>query len=366
MIEYAKSRIMVVFPGRKGAGPKYAFEMTKALLGLGLHADIILSQAIHNKKDWESLENCEITYIPTYDNLIEFFNRTLAFPFKVKPLIKKYRGRTYDFCYVPMIQPWTYFILKTLHLNNIVTTLHDPIPHKGTGKIFNILCKKTIGISTKIVILSKSFLDYTSSAYRKDTKDIIHIPHGTFLYTTSYSPKLNYISEYNFLFFGRISPYKGIDILLEAYQELSTEYSNISLTIAGSGDLSEYKELLCNISNLNLINQFIPDQEVSSYFKIKNGIVVLPYIEATQSGVIPIAMQERTPIIITKLKGLLEQTENGKYATVTDPTSSDLKNAMKSVIENYPKCKRIADASYDYVQQFSWDKLADRLINSLT
>lgn len=149
----------------------------------------------------------------------------------------------------------------------------------------------------------------------------------------------------NFLFFGRIEKYKGIQLLAKAYKELVQTHSlNITLTIAGSGNLAEYREEFRNIPNVTIINRYIPDNEIGQYFSIPNTIVVLPYIDASQSGVIPIALEYNTPIIASETGGLKEQLNNGEigiFCKVNDINSLKEKwHGAYTIRENLKKNKK--------------------------
>ena len=84
------------------------------------------------------------------------------------------------------------------------------------------------------------------------------------------------------LFFGSVNTYKGVDLLLEAF-ERSKVMGCIKLVIAGRGESYEIHS-----DNIIRINRFIDDEEVSVLFK-KARLVVYPYISATMSGVLSLA-----------------------------------------------------------------------------
>lgn len=117
-----------------------------------------------------------------------------------------------------------------------------------------------------------------------------------------------------YLFFGRIDKYKGLSTLLLAYNDFSQ--SDILLVVAGSGQLTNYEQKLAESNRkVILINRFIEDGEMN--WLIRNArAVVLPYIEATQSGVIPIAYAYGVPVITSDTEGLTQTVEDGKTGIV--------------------------------------------------
>lgn len=119
--------------------------------------------------------------------------------------------------------------------------------------------------------------------------------------------KLNLSTEKNYLlFFGLIRPYKGLELLLNALQE----HPHLHLMIVGECYESEYKYRSI-INRLKLEkrvvfeNRFVNDQEVAYYFSAADSIV-LPYISASQSGVIALAYHFEIPLLVTDHKGLAD------------------------------------------------------------
>ena len=106
------------------------------------------------------------------------------------------------------------------------------------------------------------------------------------------------------LFFGLVRQYKGLDILLEAMPAVIKALENVHLIVAGKFYEPEqkYRQLMANLGitdQVTLINQYIPNEAVSTYFQAAD-VLVLPYRSATQSGVIQVAYHFCLPIILTK------------------------------------------------------------------
>ena len=114
------------------------------------------------------------------------------------------------------------------------------------------------------------------------------------------------------LFFGLIRKYKGLDILLRAFDTLPDDYQ---LVIAGEpyGDFSEYAALIDASpakERIRLFCNYIPDSEVKYFFSASDA-VVLPYRSATQSGVNALACNFGVPMIVTDT-GSLRRTVEGR------------------------------------------------------
>jgi glycosyltransferase involved in cell wall biosynthesis len=109
------------------------------------------------------------------------------------------------------------------------------------------------------------------------------------------------------LFFGFIRDYKGLDILIKAFDLLDESYQ---LVIAGEsyGSFEKYQHLIDSVKNKNQIhvfNDYISDEQVPDFFSAAD-VCVLPYKSATQSGITSIAYHFDLPLIATDVGGLKE------------------------------------------------------------
>jgi glycosyltransferase involved in cell wall biosynthesis len=135
-------------------------------------------------------------------------------------------------------------------------------------------------------------------------------------------------NRFTFLFFGRISPYKGIDLLLEAFIKIKNQLDKVNLIIAGNGkywfDISKYKQQ----KDIEIINRYISNDELVSLIQ-QSDIVVCPYKDATQSGVIMSAFALNKPVIATRTGGLPEMVADKKTGYLIEANSIDaLCNSM--------------------------------------
>jgi glycosyltransferase involved in cell wall biosynthesis len=128
------------------------------------------------------------------------------------------------------------------------------------------------------------------------------------------------------LFFGMIRPYKGLEVLLYAMQEVARQIDCLLMIV---GEFYEPKEKYDSLirqlgleSHVVVFDQYVKNEEVSLYF-CASDVVVLPYIEATQSGIVQIAFGLNKPVITTNVGGLPEAVEDGKTGFVVDPQSPD-------------------------------------------
>ena len=123
------------------------------------------------------------------------------------------------------------------------------------------------------------------------------------------------------LFFGLIRKYKGLHHLIDAMTMLP-DHLKCRLVIAGEfyDDKGPYLSKIAKdglSEKVQVVDEYIPNEQVSMYFRAAN-VVALPYVSATQSGIVQIAFGLGTPVITTNVGGLPEVVDNGKTGYIVD------------------------------------------------
>jgi glycosyltransferase involved in cell wall biosynthesis len=132
------------------------------------------------------------------------------------------------------------------------------------------------------------------------------------------------------LFFGRVWPYKGLKYLLAAMPLITAEFPEVKLIIAGKGEnLKKYFPNGCEHPNIEILNDFIPPEMVASFFQ-RSTIVVLPYIEASQSGVVALAYGMGKLVVASAIGGLQEIVKSGQDGLLVPP--GDIQALAEAVI----------------------------------
>ena len=337
---------------------------------LGLIALIMVSPSfITNKNSWVKLqkenENLDCIYIDTYNNKFEFIFSTLRFLFKINDIRRVIESFSPDVLYIPMKHFWDKFVVRSVNVKCTVQTIHDVILHEGENSLQSRIIDKVFSYKTdKYIILSEVFKkDLEYRGVKAD--DICVIPHAVF---KGYKISNKYIDTNVFhnriLFFGRIIKYKGLDVLLKALPNIVEKHTDVKLVIAGDGDISQYDEILQNCHEyVELHNRWISDDEVEGFF-LGSDLVVLPYIHASQSGVVSLAYSFGVPAVVTNLGGLPEQVQNGITGIVIDPNDiNQLANSINKLLDNPDLLKEMKRNALDYSDKFTWEHSAKVLVN---
>jgi len=145
------------------------------------------------------------------------------------------------------------------------------------------------------------------------------------------------------LFFGRIKPYKGLEYLITAFQALASRYDDYQLIITGQvekGFESYWESIQREIQDYVEAGQiiprieFIPDSEIEVYFKAAD-VLVLPYKDIFQSGVIFLGYNFGLPVIAADVGSLREEIIEGTTGFVFRPEDpTDLARALEQYFES--------------------------------
>jgi glycosyltransferase involved in cell wall biosynthesis len=369
--------LLVNYLGKKGAGPMLTYNFVTNLLDRQNNIKIIvlLSRHIENKFLWEKLENIEIYFIPTYTNKLSFiFNTFFVLPFLLLYIKLKFSKFVFDNIFVPMVTPWSYFFNRFSFKNKkIVVTVHDPIQHIGEKSLFlKFLLKLDYHNADYLIVLSQKFIPVVSNLFAKSPDNIFYfkLPIDDYYLNLHNSKKdrSNFLykeNKFNLLFFGRFSLYKGLETLASAYKLLVKDHKDqFTLTVAGSGDFSSFSKYFIDLPNFTLINKWFDDNSISELFMGENIIVILPYLEATQSGIIPLASSFYLPIISSKVGGLDEQISDFNTGILFEPKNvEDLKEKILLLVNDNSLRLRIIQNLKNSNQNNSWQIFVEKYLN---
>jgi len=178
-------------------------------------------------------------------------------------------------------------------------------------------------------------------------------------------------SERTILFFGRIRPYKGLEYLLDAFRRLTSEQEDYRLIIAGEpkkGEENYLKEIRQRLDQgfdhgkITQRIQFIPDEEMELYLKAAD-VLVLPYNDIFQSGVLFLAYSFGLPVIATDVGSFREEIIQGRTGFVCRPKDSlDMADTIKKYFTSalYKDLNRQRQEIRDYAySQHSWAAVAE-------
>lgn len=176
--------------------------------------------------------------------------------------------------------------------------------------------------------------------------------------------KLQFEDKKVILFFGYIKPYKGLELLINSVPLILEKLPDAHLMIVGEvyGDDLVYFKLIeqLNLKNeITFLNRFASNEEVELYYKAAD-VLALPYLSATQSGVVQIAYDFGLGAVCTPVGGLPELVIEGKTGIVAKEVSEE---AFAEAIVEFFKLDKEEIATNILVEKskYSWEKFAELL-----
>ncbi|NJO87646.1 MAG: glycosyltransferase [Chloroflexia bacterium] len=196
-------------------------------------------------------------------------------------------------------------------------------------------------------------------------KPFISSPFGKLEIYEQYKTEHLNFPDCDVLFFGRISPYKGIEYFIEAVNKLKKDFINIKAIIAGSGEFYFDTTSIFKDQAFTVINKFLQSDELVALIK-GCKIVICPYIDATQSGVAMTAFTFNKPVIATDTGGFKDVIINGLngFLVPTKDSEAIYERAKLLLLDDKllgQMCDNIAIQGDS--GEFSWNNIAENYVS---
>lgn len=262
-------------------------------------------------EDYMPMDNVYISNEPTG----RFGLKSLWLEFKTFQFIRK---QEFDIIHYVEDPSPLFSLLLWFFRKKLVVTIHDGRPHTGDDNRKSQFVRRRLKSYVKrFLLLNKKENKLFEKGYGVNPEYIYNSHLGYYemlhMYGNKTLKKQNYI-----LFFGRISPYKGIEYLLKAMRIVHKVLPETRVIIAGKGeynfDLEPYKHL----DYIEFRNKFIELDELADLIRGAQ-FTVCPYTEATQSGVVYSSFALNTPVVATRVGGLPEMIDDGETGVIVPP-----------------------------------------------
>jgi len=161
------------------------------------------------------------------------------------------------------------------------------------------------------------------------------------------------------LSFGRLLPYKGLDLLAGALRLLGPR-PDLEVRVVGSGPESEVLGALRRLPGVTVENRWVPEGEVGQMFAWADALV-LSHREASQSGVAAEAIAAGRWVVATRVGGIAEQLRDEPMAQLCDPTPESLAAALRRLLDRAPVVA--AEPGVDPSRQ--WREVAEGLVRQI-
>jgi glycosyltransferase involved in cell wall biosynthesis len=360
------SQLLIVYGGRKGGGSLCTFEMARALQRFA-PVPALLSEGNEHLEFWRR-EGLVFQTLPTYEGMASFGLQSLLSlrPRKWARAISSSHKRI---VLEGMPCQWSvHFRRWSTPDIRWVAVIHDADVHPGWVRPWiERLQKKIIRDSFALATVSDFCADLLIHRWGYPRERIIRIRHGMLKRpVTRMRPAERAALRSRLFFFGRIEPYKGLEVLAEAYRIAKSSWPELTLTVAGRGNLGALKGVFTALPGVTLVNCYLGENEVEAIFS-SHGVCVLPYTQATQSGVAALALGHGLPIIASRLGGLPEQVVHGATGLLTPPGDSEaLAHAILTIAKDEAMAVRMAEATATLGdKEFGWEPIMGSFLSQL-
>lgn len=298
---------------------------------------------------------------PLYNpiSLLQFLGNT----YRILSEIKKFKP---DVVHFQVGSPMLALFMMMMPGIPIVTTFHDVTPHIGEEKIGEKYLHMYIRYrSDRLLVHGERLRQTMVKQFHVAPSKVASIHMGPF----DVEPLKLYEEPgvkddgCTIMFFGRILEYKGLEDLIRAEPLISKEVPNAKFVIAGPGDIGPYEQLMAHKDRFIIYNHYIYYEEGARLLQ-RCSVVVLPYIEASQSGVVPPAYGFHKPVVVTDVGSIPEMVDDGSTGYIVparDPQA--LAEAVVRILKDEKLRMRMGESAYQKLcTDLSWETNADKTI----
>jgi glycosyltransferase involved in cell wall biosynthesis len=322
-----KKNILVVFFGRRGGGQAVLDDLVLSLGDLTDKINIVVWKSQKNLANVSSRLDldCEIKNFSIIHNGRSLFKplQLLSSFFSIIQLRQELKKLRPVFIVQVMPSPFDYFVdyFAVKMSIPIVRLIHDFRAHPGECWPTERAIRTRVDNAQIIIVFSNYVLSNLESYFQNEIAfkqcKLAQLPKTIRDDKESEIRFFNYSfekSKIRMAFVGRGLRYKGLDFLAGALAEVKFNFEFIA---GGSG---EFPKSL--ISNYKVINRWLSESEFMNIVQ-QSDLIILPYVEASQSGIIPLAKKAGKWILATNVGGLKEQLDGYKRSVVVEPESRD-------------------------------------------
>lgn len=356
----------------------YIYNLLESLVNEGLEidflgSDIYSKEKINGRINFINIRGAHdenVSVIKKMRRLVLYYIRISIYLLRSRAKIIHIQWYRFTFLEGIIISLWARVCGK-----KVFYTAHDVLPHGRTHFLNKILFWFIYRFQHIIIVHTEFIKSRLKREFGIKERKIYVVKHG--VYEVIDNPSVQAgdarnhydLNETDFvlLFFGYITSYKGLPLLLDAFHSAKTN-TDMKLIIAGKvaddyrSEMNKLEEKH-NSADIRMILKFISDEEVDMLFKACNA-TVLPYLEASQSGVLFMSYAYGKPVIAPNLGGFPYDIESGKTGYLFE--AGNVLSLKEQLIRLYGEWKDKKESDYDYIKKFasknySWQASARRL-----
>lgn len=239
-------------------------------------------------------------------------------------------------------------------------TVHDPFPHSGNdsglGNLTFRLRDLARGRSDLYLVHGEACGTHLAAALPRAAGRIVTTHHGVLMCPERHGEPI----PGTILFFGRMEAYKGLDVLTEALGLLRERGVPYRAIIAGRGpELDRLGPVLAADPQTVVIKGFVSAEDAARIFQ-EAAVVVIPYKDATQSGVAAAAYGNHRPVVASAVGGLPDVVDDGVNGLLVPPSDpAALADALARALTDPDLYARLRQGAEETARtKLNWDRIA--------
>lgn len=281
----------------------------------------------------------------------------------IKESSKIINGESFDVVHYDGASGFLLFMLKYYNISKKIWSLHDYKIHSGdenySGDLMNKMYSKfNINHVQHSNYLRKEFIKY----FDVSENNVDTVYSGVYDVYNSFIPKKIRLPEKYILFFGRIQKYKGLDILIDAFDRVKYEIDDYQLVVAGEGKILEEFQ---GKEKVMYINRYITPQELVHLIK-NSRFIIVPYREAVHSGVVMTAYNFNKPVLASTIGSIPEILINGKTGiSFRNGDVDDLADNIYYLCNNNEKINELSEGVNEFSKtgKINWDSVVNKMFD---
>jgi glycosyltransferase involved in cell wall biosynthesis len=241
----------------------------------------------------------------------------------------------------------------------LVLTAHDVLPREGAARR-RAAQRRLYDHFDAIVVHSEHGRRRLTQELGVDEQRVHVIAHGAFAHLAELpaAPPPFATDKRVVLFFGLLRPYKGLDVLLAAWRGID----DAELWIVGMPRMDVAALMADAPPNVRLVPRFVGDAELPAYFA-RADLVVLPYREIEQSGVLFTALAFGKPLLVSDVGGFAEVAERGAAHAVAPGDPAALHDALVDLLANPAALASLGERALAAAHgDYGWPSIAGRTL----
>ena len=317
--------------GRFGAGPRFAAELADAVAGLPGHQAVLSLSTGAEILHGPDAPRCTLP-VRTYAGAAGFARRWLLSPLAVPGLAARVRALQPDLALCAMPGPLDGLMAAALRRAGLryLVVVHDADAHPGDGLPFQMALQRRLQRrAAGLVALSGHVADRLREQMRPG-QVLLHASLPPFRFGPPPPPPRAHGGPLRLLLFGRLLPYKGLDLFAAALDQVGPR-PDLVVRVAGRGPDSPVLDQLRRWG-AQVENRWVPEAEVGPLLAWADALV-LSHTEASQSGVAAAAVAAGRWLIATRVGGITEQLAGQTMALLCDPVPDSLADALRRLLD---------------------------------